>query len=147
MLDPRYFYGFFTKGWAADYIFSRRWVDDCEESFIETLAQFITSPVDDTQPPPPSPVKTRKRGVEREFTFADDALLTPPSRNTDPLGKAAVEEWKVLRTLPQIRGDGDPWQWWRENEARFPTLARMARIYLAIPGMFTLKATHTAIEP
>ena len=38
------------------------------------------------------------------------------------------------RTVPQLPLEADPLSFWRENESRFPNIAKLARKYLAIPA-------------
>ena len=35
---------------------------------------------------------------------------------------------------PSLSLDGDPLDWWRSHESAFPTLAKLAKRYLCIPG-------------
>ena len=42
-----------------------------------------------------------------------------------------------LKDYPRAAENVDPLQWWRNHEAAFPELAKMARDYLAIPGTST----------
>ena len=47
------------------------------------------------------------------------------------------QEPVLQRVLPQKDGTNlitNPLHWWRDNEGRFPNLAKMARITLAIPA-------------
>lgn len=136
VLDPRYFPGFFTdEDCYASQIIEKSWVDDAEESLIETMDEFADSPATQGQPPPPSPVKRKaKSGFSGKFKFADPAILGRRSEATPSQRRSHRAEWAALKEEPTIGGEEDPWEWWRKNQLRFPTLARMARVYLAIPG-------------
>lgn len=48
-----------------------------------------------------------------------------------------AEEPAQLRSIPQTDGTfliANPLHWWRDNEVRFPNLAKLAKIVLAIPA-------------
>ena len=51
----------------------------------------------------------------------------------DVTGITANEEFATY--LAEAHNRMDPLDWWKINAGRFPRLAKMARDYLAIPGM------------
>ena len=44
------------------------------------------------------------------------------------------DEILQFRREPQMHHDSNPLNWWKVNESRFPTLAKMARCYLCVPA-------------
>jgi len=50
-----------------------------------------------------------------------------PSRRVDA-------EIALYRAVPFVPGATDPLVWWKANESRFPTIAILAKKYLAIPA-------------
>ncbi|KAI1002816.1 hypothetical protein K3495_g5390 [Podosphaera aphanis] len=49
-------------------------------------------------------------------------------------------------SLAQIHHEKDPLQWWKANSTRFPTLAKMAQHYLAIPAVTETSKRKVAPE-
>jgi hypothetical protein len=60
----------------------------------------------------------------------DSVLYGPRSPS---VGDKHAEVARFL-TEPRIDIKADPLEWWRANNARYPTIAVQARIYLAIPA-------------
>ena len=85
---------------------------------------------------PASPCKEVARAMTTADRMVDDverffgcATVTP----TQP--KPAVEETILYASLPSAHGGlarGDPLLWWKQNQARLPRLASLARVHLAI---------------
>lgn len=44
------------------------------------------------------------------------------------------DEYQAYLSLPQIAGEDDPLEWWKQNAQQFPNLAKMARDFLSIPA-------------
>lgn len=48
--------------------------------------------------------------------------------------QANSPELEMYLADPVLVPSGDPLSWWRANQTRYPNLARLARIFLAIPA-------------
>lgn len=91
---------------------------------------------------PQSPIK--RTAVSKNFSFADPAVLGPGGKPTsDALATAEVA---LYEAEPCISATQDPLLWWRANAARFPNLAEIARVYLAIPGMCKYGLLYTCLH-
>jgi hAT family protein len=60
----------------------------------------------------------------------------------DPETDSGTDEEDLMTELDRylktsrVKKVKDPLQWWKDNEASYPRLSRMARDYLVIPGKF-----------
>lgn len=70
---------------------------------------------------------TTKRKREDEFGEYMAKILKP----TNDVSQSEFERYKLM---PPISYERNPLDWWRENEATYPVIAEIARIYLAIPA-------------
>ncbi|GBC51393.1 zinc finger BED domain-containing protein 1-like [Rhizophagus irregularis DAOM 181602=DAOM 197198] len=48
--------------------------------------------------------------------------------------ESSADEYQIYLSLPQLDGNEDPFEWWKNNEQQFPSLAKMARDFLSIPA-------------
>ncbi|GBC11827.2 zinc finger BED domain-containing protein RICESLEEPER 2-like [Rhizophagus irregularis DAOM 181602=DAOM 197198] len=48
--------------------------------------------------------------------------------------ESSADEYQIYLSLPQLDGNEDPLEWWKNNEQQFPSLAKMARDFLSIPA-------------
>ncbi|GBC48099.2 zinc finger BED domain-containing protein RICESLEEPER 2-like [Rhizophagus irregularis DAOM 181602=DAOM 197198] len=48
--------------------------------------------------------------------------------------ESSADEYQIYLSLPQLDGNEDPLEWWKNNEQQFPSLAKMARDFLLIPA-------------
>ena len=86
----------------------------------------LKRPPDDEEQGPPA----KKTAMESIF---GEIFITKVEQAP---AKAELIEKEVLqyKSEPALPLDADPLQWWRENRFRFQHLARLAQMYLAIPG-------------
>lgn len=130
VLDARYNRKFFTEQPSAEF-FDQNWVQDCHREFITTMrTDFATIPATLH-----SPVKVTAKS-RRAFTFADPRVMgdhVSSRAREDPM--AELQEYLEER---RPHPDSNPLDWWKSHAKDYPTLARMARIYLAIPGTASL---------
>ena len=127
VLDPRYKQAFFIKA-PQDRIFQSEWVQQCHNELLDTLKNDHTSYV----APLHSPVK--RSLTTKTFSFGDPAVFAP-DEGAASSAPSSPTEVTLYESEPCIGATHDPLLWWQANAFRFPTLAEMARIYLAIPGM------------
>ena len=64
-------------------------------------------------------------------------LALSVSDSEDEEVRNAKEEFLRYRAEPKLRSDGCPFEWWRSRKAEYPTMARLARKYLAVSGTST----------
>jgi len=73
--------------------------------------------------------------------------VSPRGEDVDPLTAFLIKttkqslspqftksELQRFKDMPPVSAKSDPLAWWRENESSFPVIAKIARIYLAIPA-------------
>lgn len=106
--------------------FDATWVSGCHSRLLTTLQRdFATDAAR-----PASPIK--RRDPKYDFILADDDILGPTgSSHARRSVQAEVDSYFAEGRIP---GGESPLAWWNANKLRFPTLARMAKVYLAIPG-------------
>jgi hypothetical protein len=136
VLDPRYKDQLF-KGLMAKF-FETAWVDACAEAMVETLTLDYADPLPDLLM-----ASTSTNGalnVDRSlsqhaggFSFANSSLLGS-SKRSSPASEDCAAQLRRYLGEDLLDPQGDILQWWKANEHRFPALARMAKVYLAIPG-------------
>ena len=86
----------------------------------------------DTQDDPPGPVK--KRCLWDNFE-KDLKQKQANNRLTTDHEDKDEHELSLYLGAHYIDRKDDPLQWWNRHKAHFPTLAKLARCYLAIPAM------------
>ena len=72
--------------------------------------------------------QAKKRKEETAMSFL---LGTERDSDSTPSWKDEIEQFK---REPQVHHDSDALDWWKINETRFPTLAKLARCYLCVPA-------------
>ena len=93
---------------------------------VETLYEQVHLKDADTEAELPQP-KRKKEETAMSFllgTECYDSLSTPTWK----------DEIEQFQKEPQLHHDEDALLWWRTNEARFPTLGKLARKYLCVPA-------------
>lgn len=133
VLDPRYNILFFTTNFGAE-AFDQKWVREANAEFEETIKDFSPSSPDVDPPPPPSPVKSRLR----RFGPANSRILGERAPRLQPFSNDGLQQYEEYKREERIDGGDNPFAWWRKHESKYPILARMARVYLAIPGAILL---------
>lgn len=90
---------------------------------ITSLVNQMTS-----LPSPSSETMDRNEQPERsgELLSRFDKIL---KQNT-----TSADELSSFRAHPPLKLTGDPLEWWREREATFPHLSKLARVYLSFPA-------------
>ncbi|CAB5371059.1 unnamed protein product [Rhizophagus irregularis] len=48
--------------------------------------------------------------------------------------ESSADEYQIYLSLPQLDGNEDPLEWWKNNEQQFPSLTKIARDFLSIPA-------------
>ncbi|KAE8237673.1 hypothetical protein A4X13_0g8675, partial [Tilletia indica] len=76
---------------------------------------------------PPSPCSAAR--ARREEAAEESAASMGDEHQEDE-----VARYLSPKNCPWRASDLTPYKWWRDNEAMFPTIAKLARIILAIPG-------------
>lgn len=71
------------------------------------------------------------RGKGKETLF--DALLKEMVQTKKQAESACAAELKAYQEEKALEADADPLEWWKVHQTSFPTLASLARVYLAIP--------------
>lgn len=71
----------------------------------------------------------------KTFAFGDP-LVFAPGEGALQLDAAGLAEVTLYESESCIQGTEDPLLWWKVNAPRFPGLAEMAHIYLAVPGKY-----------
>ncbi|KAE8217610.1 hypothetical protein CF319_g8341 [Tilletia indica] len=82
----------------------------------------LTASKDSPPPPPPSPVSAAR-------------ARRKSGRNTEKQdGPDEVAQYLDIKNCPWRDTDKSPYKWWKDNEAVFPNVAKLARLILGIPG-------------
>ena len=100
----------------------------CEEK-AEGTEQSEASSTGATGAPP---TKKKKPPPPAEPTSID-SLFGPE----DKFDTSIPTEVKRYFADPAVSRNEDPLLWWRKNESRFPHIARLARLFLAVPATST----------
>lgn len=130
VLDPRYKRTPFSSPVIGKF-FSERWVEDSHRR----LLRFAESDFSGTARPE-SPIKRRKEPAKSKTTIlADPAILGVASSSRSQRTKSAAQEMSAYLAGELADRNDSPLDWWKHHEREFPILSRMARIYLAIPGI------------
>lgn len=112
-LDPRYHHlGFFSSEEQSQ-------VRDIISIKVDAL-HLANSENESTQP------KAKKRKEDSAMSF----LLGTECANDS--NQAWRDKLKLFQIEPQIHHDSDSFEWWKANESRFPTIAKIARRYLCV---------------
>ena len=64
-------------------------------------------------------------------------IFVPAAGDSKIIDTAVGEEMSRYRKESAIPATSNPLDWWRQNEARFPLIALMAKSYLAVPATAT----------
>jgi hypothetical protein len=93
-----------------------------------------------------APVQEEKEEEDGDDDFFGEVAVAAERRGRAPAdnltavqtqqrnNRTAAEEVGLYRKEPSILMKADPLQWWKDNEPRFPNLAKLARRVLAIPA-------------
>lgn len=63
-----------------------------------------------------------------------DLFTAAEEQQTKPLSATIEGEMSAYRTADSLHVDGDPFQWWKLNQYKFPHLSKHAQKYLCVPG-------------
>lgn len=81
----------------------------------------------------------QKRGTSTVASPVDSTTVDDPENELDVhmfgTTNAATTELDVFLKEPTIPINNDPLAWWKFSASRFPTLACIARDYIAVPGI------------
>jgi len=100
--------------------YKQKYRDECHERFLEKYATKLT-PTD--SPVVPAAVPSRPRKRKANSMLADlDALMSGPIEGAAEFH----DEYLEYISQPPVQDTDDALKWWRNNESRFPHLARMA---------------------
>lgn len=132
LVDPR-FKTTYIKQERVDYIKTRA---DAELQKLEAeLAEpkVVPLPSDatsrDQDDPEEAPAKKKKKSLSSRFETA-----AKPSQVAPHSSRESIENELNFFVLLDAGPDADPLEWWKENEERFPHVAKLARKYLCIPA-------------
>lgn len=113
-------------------VFQSSWVNQCAAQMRSTLEIDF---VDDSDLADSRLERAADTSVN-PFYRASDAMLGPTTQTTTH----EAPDSELRRYLLEDRApiSSDPLEWWRLNAMRFPLVAKMAQVYLAIPGVYLL---------
>ncbi|XP_033874243.2 zinc finger BED domain-containing protein 4-like [Acipenser ruthenus] len=94
---------------------------------LSSKASAISPPTPSSESSPPSPSAKRLRLIE----FMSSRKLAPVSAHTPSTLHPEVQDYLTQAT---VADDSEPLTFWKENRHRYPTLAKLACKYLAIPA-------------
>jgi hypothetical protein len=131
-LDPRV-HRRVIPGWSSQ---------SCEDALRVACASFRWSDYvecDEVEAPPVQPAAqssapaapSQARGTKRKLNDCPDRTQPAAEPNANPpqvLSK--VDQYLLEQSIDE---DACPFAWWKEKEKDYPTLARMARVYLSLP--------------
>ncbi len=95
-------------------------------SLEPTLPSLKEEPQHESESPP------TKRQTSAMSDLLGDIFIIDPIEA--PVTLQCEEEVKLYRKEACIGPDCNPLDWWRCNQAKYPSLAQLARCYLAVPG-------------
>ncbi|XP_060602039.1 E3 SUMO-protein ligase ZBED1-like [Ruditapes philippinarum] len=95
-----------------------------------------------TQGPPSKKIKTETKSISTSMKSAKSSVFgeifgdvyicaVEPPKTPLLLAQAEVQQYKECPPVPL---DVNPLQWWKDNEHKFPLLARVVKKYLCIPA-------------
>ncbi|KAE8219348.1 hypothetical protein CF319_g6943 [Tilletia indica] len=108
-------------------------VKKAEQHLRDVMAEMFG----DTSTPPPQTLKSNAKEKKKSVLLAARARREQDSaRDAMTQDEEDDEVTKYLdpKIAPWRDTDESPLKWWKDNEILFPTLAKVARIVLAIPG-------------
>jgi hypothetical protein len=133
VLDPRYKDTLFRANSSLlEELFSKDWVSDCADTLAETCEEFYSHHIP-LMPIESQPIKFETTEVD-DFDLAFEASV--PRRSRQYPGSPSLSKEISEYLSEDVIGNTSPLTWWRDNAARFPRLAAMARDFLCIPGTF-----------
>ncbi|KAI9911817.1 hypothetical protein PsorP6_009652 [Peronosclerospora sorghi] len=133
ILDPRWNIGWFRDQQLWPQIF---WTmghspDAIDLLFTEAADKFKKLSEEATSPPP----KLANNTLEAMMEDMEMPNIFPVARQRDQATLTQVGEDVERYFAPRlVKKKESPLEWWAVHQLQFPTLARMARFYLAIPA-------------
>ncbi|KAE8217993.1 hypothetical protein CF319_g8042 [Tilletia indica] len=109
-----------------------------EEAVRSLLIELVD--ITSKEPPPAlQPAATSTKNVERLSPCSAARARREQEAAAEETEDEVEDDDEVTKYLnPEIcpwrATDGTPYKWWRDNEALFPNVSKLARIILAIPG-------------
>jgi hypothetical protein len=61
-------------------------------------------------------------------------LRKASSTSTPTISQTLAEEFDKFCSEPSVGEDTNPYEWWASNRTKFPNVAAVSRVYLAIPA-------------
>jgi len=136
LFDPRYrAVNFADKLPATLPAYNTQWqtaATRAREQLLQEYAEAVRSEVNRLRASPaplaptptaPAPAKTAEAAFFQHF-----ASLSGPEQEVNELSRY------LEGAAHSVTSETRPLEWWRENAARFPTMAQLARKYLAVPA-------------
>ena len=122
-VDPRYHQLTFLS------IEKKREVHHVLQDKVETLYKELDTESEETDSSAVPQAKRRKQSNDSGMSFLLGA--TTSTQDKHPSWK---DEFVLFVRVPQLHHDEDALVWWRVNEPRFPTIAKIAKSYLCCPA-------------
>lgn len=131
VLDPHFKDRIFEK--LIGSVFQSDWVTLCTSQLWSTLEIEYS---DDNVTQCAAAAELSVETTSNPFVKASETMLGSSAR-TSVIESSELQLWRYLSEdcAPIML---DPLYWWRANETQFPTVAKMARVFLAIPGMLSM---------